>query len=106
MKNENPESNLISGIHNYCDRWCERCTFTDRCAVFAETNQSTDDESDPSSEAFVEKLTNIFAEAKQMLIEKAEEFGIDPFGLSDEEFAEIQEREKAFVDNDELVKLG
>ena len=21
----------ISGIYNYCDRWCERCRFTSRC---------------------------------------------------------------------------
>src|SRR4051794_21575228 len=24
----------ISGIHNYCDRWCERCSFTLRCATY------------------------------------------------------------------------
>ena len=24
----------ISGIHNYCDRWCERCHFQQRCDVF------------------------------------------------------------------------
>ncbi|HVE57390.1 MAG TPA: hypothetical protein VNB22_11225 [Pyrinomonadaceae bacterium] len=24
---------FVSGIHNYCDRWCERCTFTARCRV-------------------------------------------------------------------------
>ncbi len=24
---------LITGVHNYCDRWCERCRFLDRCAV-------------------------------------------------------------------------
>ena len=24
---------LISGIYNYCDRWCERCAFVERCAV-------------------------------------------------------------------------
>jgi len=28
-------SRMISGIHNYCDRWCERCEFTDRCLNFA-----------------------------------------------------------------------
>ena len=27
---QNP--NLIPGIYNYCDRWCERCAFTQRCA--------------------------------------------------------------------------
>ncbi|MCF8366399.1 MAG: hypothetical protein K9H16_11495 [Bacteroidales bacterium] len=26
---------FIPGIHNYCDRWCERCDFTDKCRVFA-----------------------------------------------------------------------
>ena len=26
--------NFISGIHNYCDRWCERCPFTARCMNF------------------------------------------------------------------------
>jgi hypothetical protein len=25
----------IDLIHNYCDRWCKRCAFTDRCSVFA-----------------------------------------------------------------------
>jgi hypothetical protein len=25
----------IDSISSYCDRWCERCAFTDRCAVFA-----------------------------------------------------------------------
>ena len=24
----------ISGVHNYCDRWCERCRFQQRCDVF------------------------------------------------------------------------
>ncbi len=27
------DANNISGVHNYCDAWCERCPFTDRCAV-------------------------------------------------------------------------
>ena len=25
----------ISGIYNYCDRWCEKCRFTSRCLLFA-----------------------------------------------------------------------
>lgn len=24
----------IPGIYNYCDRWCERCTQTNRCAIY------------------------------------------------------------------------
>lgn len=30
-----PEENFIPGIFNYCDRWCERCLYTDRCRTFA-----------------------------------------------------------------------
>jgi hypothetical protein len=30
---------LIRGIHNYCHRWCERCSFTDRCSVFRDTSK-------------------------------------------------------------------
>jgi len=30
---ENPD--FISGIYNYCDRWCERCPFTARCLNYA-----------------------------------------------------------------------
>lgn len=28
------EGSFIIGIHNYCDRWCERCQFTAQCSVF------------------------------------------------------------------------
>jgi hypothetical protein len=24
----------ISGVHNYCDGWCERCGFTSRCGIY------------------------------------------------------------------------
>jgi hypothetical protein len=32
---DEPEERFISGIYNYCDRWCERCRFTAHCRVFA-----------------------------------------------------------------------
>ncbi len=65
----------------------------------------TDEEKDINNEAFVRKLANIFADARAMIIEKAEEFGFDPFALSDEEFREIQDRQHAFIDSQELTKL-
>lgn len=30
----NNQADLISGIYNYCDTWCERCLFTKRCRSF------------------------------------------------------------------------
>ena len=26
--------NFISGIYNYCDRWCEKCFYTDKCFLY------------------------------------------------------------------------
>lgn len=31
---------VISGIHNYCDRWCERCPYTTRCEAYRTEQQS------------------------------------------------------------------
>ena len=28
---------FIVGVYNYCDRWCERCAFTSRCQLFADS---------------------------------------------------------------------
>lgn len=30
------DEGFILGVHNYCDRWCEKCRFTSRCRVFAD----------------------------------------------------------------------
>lgn len=36
-----PEQHFISGIYNYCDRWCERCSMTSSCLFFALENVDT-----------------------------------------------------------------
>lgn len=103
--NDSPKNqSFISGIYNFCDGWCERCRFTTRCRVFTDLQESPHDADD--MESVVRTVRSSLAEAKQMLIEKAEEFGIDPFALSDEEFAEIRRREKAFVEGHELSQLA
>lgn len=104
MKNSPNDESFIPEIHNYCDRWCERCPFTARCRVFAMEQELPDDSAD--IETVVQNLTTILAEAKQMVIEKADELGIDPFAMSDEEFAEIRRREKQFVDGNKLSELA
>lgn len=38
-----PEADFISGIFNYCDRWCERCPMTSRCRLyFQESRQRSE----------------------------------------------------------------
>ncbi len=96
---------FISGIHNYCDRWCERCTFSARCRVAEAESAMTDEERDIENAAFWRNLSNIFAEAKIVITEKAEELGIEFKPLSDEEFAKHKQREKEFIENQDLAKL-
>lgn len=74
------DSRFIEGIYNYCDRWCERCTFTSRCMLYAmEEDVDRDDPAahDINSEAFWEKLTAIFKETHEMIATMAAEHGID-----------------------------
>ena|SRR5438093_6007790 len=52
---------FISGIYNYCDRWCERCTLSDRCLTYAmERSEDDPDEwgraRDLSNEKFWDNL--------------------------------------------------
>ena len=72
---------FITGIYNYCDRWCERCPFTARCLVYASEN-ADDVSADPevhdiNSAKFWSRLESIFQEAHEMILEWAEEAGID-----------------------------
>lgn len=70
---------LISGIHNYCERWCEKCSFTARCGVYEMEEdykkKKPEVANDPSR--FAEQMQDIFAETLAMLQEMAEEMGID-----------------------------
>ncbi len=68
--------------------------------------EDTDEERDINNEAFWRKLAGIFAQAKTMIREKAEEFGIDVDAVSDEEFAEIKRRRKENLNQENLPKLG
>ena len=100
---DNP--NFISGIYNYCDRWCERCPFSSRCMVYA--TEKEDDDGDPeardiSNEAFWRKLASIFEETKQMMVDWADEAGID-LSQVDEAANERREKRRSDAFKDELA---
>ena len=87
---------FISGIYNYCDRWCERCPFTARCLVYA-TEKAEDVSADPevhdiNSAKFWSRLESMFQEAHEMILEWAEEAGLD---------LEVVEAEAALADQEE-----
>lgn len=80
---ETTESEMfIDGIFNYCDRWCERCGFTDRCRL-ADDEQLRNAEhraalEDPHDwDIVVEDLSKSFAETISLIRKEAQKLGID-----------------------------
>jgi len=60
------DEGYIPDISNYCDRWCERCDFTDKCRLFQMENdlndlfnKSKENDESSDSEAIQNNLTNI-----------------------------------------------
>lgn len=101
----NPD--LISGIYNYCDRWCERCPLTSRCLVYATEQVENDSPQsrDVRNEEFWQKLGSIFEETREMIANWAREAGVDlaaPAG-DDEVF---YQKKRQLVDNHPLTKFG
>src|SRR2546430_551595 len=104
---ENP--NFISGIHNYCDRWCERCPFTARCRVYAA--EEADPDMDPATRditnaAFWQKLASIFEETREMITAWAEERGVDLSPSLLEEIGKEQERQHEEARNHPLARAA
>ena len=75
----NNEPEFIPGIYNCCDRWCERCRFTDRCRVYHSEQEyiKRHPYNDDDNDAFFAHLASIFEETMQVLEQKDLEMGID-----------------------------
>jgi hypothetical protein len=78
----------IEGIYNYCDRWCERCSFTSHCSVFRSEEELSPEENDINNKAFWDKIGNSFSDAMMQIKKMAEERGIT---LPTEDDAEMKE---------------
>lgn len=87
-------SNNIPGIYNYCDRWCERCNFTARCAVYERTSKLTPEQNDINNNAFWEQLSQNFADTLVMITAEAAKQGIDLNAIPEEEMEEYKLKEK------------
>ena len=102
--------NFISGIHNYCDRWCERCQFTSKCAVYAieQADPDTDDSSarDITNEKFWRKMHEIFQLTADLVSDWAAKNGVDLQSLDCEEAAAEHDREVEEAQRDELSQAA
>lgn len=79
---------IISGIHNYCDRWCERCAFTARCTVFAmgEEEDRIRKESNEPERDIASYVGAMLQDAMELLQDLAREHGIDFDALDEDDF--------------------
>jgi hypothetical protein len=101
---------FISGIFNYCDRWCERCAFTSRCRLYA-TEQADPDANRPelrdiSNEKFWLKLRNIFRDTAEMIAEWAAEEGVDLDSIDVTEEMAAHDRAMAEASQDHMAQAA
>ncbi len=79
---DDQEDRFIPGVYNFCNRWCERCRFEDRCRVRHEERETAarhllqgEDADDP--EVVMSDVAASLQEALGMLEQMAAEEGID-----------------------------
>jgi len=108
MKDLAQDENLLPGIYNFCDQWCQKCTWTDRCfthrmSALADRPMEEKRIDDPE---FWDEISNSFKATGMLLHDQAEELGIDLDDLKDEEM-EIDEEEPYFTGNwPDFVKVA
>jgi len=102
------DERFISGIYNYCDRWCERCPQTSRCLNFAMSEEELSDPEarDIQNDAFWKTLSGVFEETLELLRESAKEWGIDLETLDSKGDLESMKAKDAAVKNHVLSRAA
>lgn len=98
---------FISGIYNYCDRWCERCTLRSRCLSFSmdpELRTGEPSGEDLKSKEFWGVIHENFQVALELLYESAEKWGIDLNAVEDSEVEEREARRERVVERSPLAR--
>lgn len=92
------QDRFIPGIFNYCDRWCEKCPFTSRCSVYAMEEKDGSRNKvvhDLENKMFWEKLGDMMKLTLELVVDMAEEQGIDldnlDYETAKEENKELEE---------------
>jgi hypothetical protein len=80
---------MIPAIHNYCDRWCERCVYVERCAVGVEEIKRWNRDTPLSEEELWGAVGENFKESLKMLDDMLRQAGIDPDDIIDESNPDI-----------------
>lgn len=91
------EQKFIPGIYNYCDRWCERCTFTSRCRNYDSSSKLSPEQLDINNKAFWNTISANFSKAIELLHKTAKEHGIDLDKVMTKEEEEEYDRKEKFL---------
>lgn len=96
MKEITRDKDIISGIHNYCDRWCEKCTHTKHCSVFKmeqmDQEEWSKEDTDLNNQKFWDQLSLTFEATLDMITEEAERLGINIDEIAEQAKAEQAEK--------------
>lgn len=92
----------ISGIYNYCDRWCERCPLTSRCLVYATETEEPSESNDIRNEMFWRQIGHTLTEVRELIPEWAKH-ALDLNQAQEENTVRRRSRQ---VDHDPLAKAG
>ena len=102
------DKRFISGIYNYCDRWCERCPLTSRCLNFSMSEEELSDPEaqDIRNEKFWNKLSETLKETLELLRESAKEWGIELETLDSSDDIQNIKAKDAAVENHLLCRAA
>lgn len=96
---------FISGIYNYCDRWCERCQFASRCLdfVISEEIYGSPKDHDLNNAIFWKNINKMFQITRELLNEMAERDGIDINAIDNDELTQRRKLREEAIENSECA---
>ncbi len=89
----NAQSDLIPGIYNYCDSWCERCPLTARCHSYQMQNPDGALQAADPTASLVHQLTEALNLTRRYVEKLHREHGVSlPTGLAEGDKQRFEEQ--------------
>ncbi|GBD87899.1 hypothetical protein BMS3Abin03_01833 [bacterium BMS3Abin03] len=86
---------FIPGIYNYCNRWCERCEFIEKCLNYAIGKEDERFSSvNMNNESFTGQMIETLKASQELLKEIADEEGVDLTNVNAEEIAHEEKKKR------------
>ncbi len=87
------QPNLIAGIYNYCDTWCERCLFTSRCRSYQIQSETGLAKPLNAGSDLVQQLTDALNLTKQYIENRRKAQGLaSSDGLTEQQALALEEK--------------